>query len=209
MKINRNLFCISLGLHYLCTMYKLKRMIVWMRRMRHSRGFGVQSPYDYRFIRYVINEHWPYYAYDELKESVTDIDTKTRKLCRLYFRLANWRQPRYIVDYRPEMDAYMKYMQAGCKRASLDRSEGGEERTLELGRMSLTGDYEAFYEQLTQRVDAQSVLVMERIKRDKETKAFWERVKRDERTGVTFDLYYCGIVFFNKKRFKQNYDVNF
>ena len=85
-------------------------MIVWMRRMRHSRGFGVQSPYDYRFIRYVINEHWPYYAYDELKESVTDIDTKTRKLCRLYFRLANWRQPRYIVDYRPETDAYMKYM---------------------------------------------------------------------------------------------------
>ena len=84
-----------------------------------------------------------------------------------------------------------------------------EERTLELGRMSLTGDYEAFYEQLTHRVDAHSVLVMERIKRDKETKAFWERVKRDERTGVTFDLYYCGIVFFNKKRFKQNYDVNF
>ena len=190
-------------------MYKLKRMIVWMRRMRHSRGFGVQSPYDYRFIRYVINEHWPYYAYDELKESVTDIDTKTRKLCRLYFRLANWRQPRYIVDYRPETDAYMKYMQAGCKRASADRFEGGEERTLELGRMSLTGDYEAFYEQLTQSVDAHSVLVMERIKRDKETKAFWERVKRDERTGVTFDLYYCGIVFFNKKRFKQNYDVNF
>jgi len=34
-------------------------------------------------------------------------------------------------------------------------------------------------------------------------------VTQDKRTGVTFDLYYCGIVFFNKKRFKQNYIVNF
>ena len=180
-----------------------------MRRMRYSRGFGVQSPYDYRFIRYVVNEHWPYYAYDELEQSVQGLDKKTRKLCRLYFRLANWRQPHYIVDYRPETEAYMKYMQAGCKGASPEPSEGKGERTLELGRMSLTGDYKAFYEQVKERVDARSVLVIERIKRDKETKAFWETVKQDERTGVTFDLYYCGIVFFNKKRYKQNYVVNF
>lgn len=30
----------------------------------------------------------------------------------------------------------------------------------------------------------------------------------DSRTGVTFDLYYCGILFFDK-RIKQNYIVNF
>ncbi len=187
-------------------MYKLKRMIVWIRRMRHSRGFGVQSPYDYRFIRYVINEHWPYYAYDDLQESVTDIDQKTRKLCRLYFRMANWRQPKVIVDYRPETDAYFRYMQRGCRKAkAATRAEG----PLELGRMSLTGDYEAFWEELLGHVDAHSVLIVEHIKRDKETQAFWERVKQDERTGVTFDLYYCGIVFFNLKRYKQNYVVNF
>jgi hypothetical protein len=34
-------------------------------------------------------------------------------------------------------------------------------------------------------------------------------VERDVRTGVTFDLYYCGIVFFDKKRHKMNYKVNF
>ena len=187
-------------------MYKLKRMIVWLRRMRYSRGFGVQSPYDYRFIRYVVNEHWPYYAYEELDHTVTDIDKKTRKLCRLYFRMANWRQPKVIVDYEPEVPAFRQYMLAGCRKAKIvEKGEG----TLELGRMSLSGDYRALYEEAVKHVDERSVLIVERIKRDKETKAFWEAVKLDERTGVTFDLYYCGIVFFNKKRYKQNYVVNF
>lgn len=186
-------------------------MIVWMRRIRHSRGFGVQSPYDYRFIRYVVNEHWPYYAYDELERELPDIDSQTRKLCRLYFRIANWRQPRTIIDYQPETEAYSRYMQRGCKRAQTSPCppEGRGDFVLELCRISLKGDCEAFYERLVPQADEHSVLIIERIKRDREAKAFWERVKSDERTGVTFDLYYCGIVFFNKKRYKQNYVVNF
>ncbi len=195
-------------------MYKLRRLIVWMRRMRHSRGFGVQSPYDYRFVRYVVNEHWPYYAYDDLAKSVTDIDKKTRKLCRLYFRIANWRQPDRIVDYQPETKAYKCYMQAGCRKAewsvsSLHLTSSTFHQNVELCRMSIKGDFRAFYEQLLQHVDAHSVLIIEDIQRDNEAKAFWNCVKQDEHTGVTFDLYYCGIVFFNKKRFKQNYVVNF
>lgn len=167
----------------------------------------MQSPYDYRFIRYVVNEHWPYYAYDELERELPDIDSQTRKLCRLYFRIANWRQPRTIIDYQPETEAYSRYMQRGCLKARVERRE--EREVLELCRMSLKGDCEAFYERLVPQADEHSVLIIERIKRDGEAKAFWERVKNDERTGVTFDLYYCGIVFFNKKRYKQNYVVNF
>jgi len=193
-------------------MYKLKRMIVWLRRMHHSRGFGVQSPTDYAFIRYVVNEHWPYYAYEELLHSVKGVDKKTRKLCRLYFRMANWRQPEVIVDYEPETDAYRQYMQAGCRKARVvngvrTTEDGGW--TLALGRMSLRGDYEAFWEEVVQHVNERSVLIVEGIKRNKTTEAFWKKLQEDERTGVTFDLYYCGVLFFNKLRFKQNYIVNF
>lgn len=191
-------------------MYRLKRMLVWMRRMRHSRGFGVQSPYDYRFVRYVVNEHWPYYAYDDLKRHVPDIDRRTRKLCRLYFRIANWRQPHTIIDYRPETDAYRRYMQAGCRKATITRQPSPTaQQPTELVRMSLTGDYEQFYETVASHADNRSLLIVERIKRDKETKTFWQHIQQDDRTGVTFDLYYCGIVFFNKQRYKQNYVVNF
>lgn len=190
-------------------MYKLKRMLVWIRRMRHSRGFGVQSPSDYRFIRYVINEHYPYYAYDDLRHSIRDIDQKTRKLCRFYLRVANWRQAQTIVDYQPETEAYGRYMQAGCHRSRLVNRLDGLSGPIELLRMSLHGDYEQFFNRAATQTDSRSVFIIERIKRDKQTEAFWHRVQQDERTGVTFDLYYCGVVFFNHQRYKQSYIVNF
>jgi len=197
-------------------MYKLKRLFVWVRRMRYSRGFGVQSPYDYRFIRYVVNEHWPYYAYDELKGQFPEVDRKTLRLCRLFLRMSNWRQAGVIIDYCPPTSAYATYMQAGCRRSriiSVEDSCFSFQRNhidvVELCRMSLTGDYRIFYEQLIGHVDNHSVLVVEEINRDKVSKAFWQEVCADSRTGVTFDLYYCGIVFFNKQRYKQHYVVNF
>ena len=49
-------------------MNPIKRYIIWLRRMSYSRGFGVQSPSAYRFIRYVISEHYPYYAYADLRK---------------------------------------------------------------------------------------------------------------------------------------------
>lgn len=187
-----------------------------MRRIRHSRGFGVQSPYDYRFIRYVVNEHWPYYAYDELKGQFPGISKKALRLCRLYLRMSNWRQAGVIIDYCPPTPAYATYMQTGCRRSSIMSVEDPcsffqrhHVDAVELCRMSLTGDYRSFYEQLVGHVDSRSVLVIEDISRDKSCKAFWREVCADSRTGVTFDLYYCGIVFFNKQRYKQHYVVNF
>ena len=184
--------------------------------MRHSRGFGVQSPSDYRFIRYVVNEHWPYYAYDEIKTKFSDIDKDTLRLCRLYLRIANWRQPEVIFDYCPSSMAYAKYMQAGCRRSrvmTFDDAklflEQGLADVFGLCRMSLVGDYRMVYEKLMELADSRSVLIIENISCDKTSKSFWREVCDDSRTGVTFDLYYCGIVFFNKQRYKQHYIVNF
>lgn len=55
-------------------------------------------------------------------------------------------------------------------------------------------------------VDNRSVVIVEGIQRDKD---FWSEVVADQRTGVTFDLYYCGLVLFDKKRVKKNYIINF
>ena len=56
------------------------------------------------------------------------------------------------------------------------------------------------------KVDDRSVVIIDGIHRDWD---FWHEVTTDKRTGVTFDLYYCGLVMFDKKRVKKNYIINF
>ena len=72
--------------------------------------------------------------------------------------------------------------------------------------LKLMGDYRNNLAQIYNKVDERSILIIENIRRDK---LFWQEVTNDNRTGVTFDLFYCGIVLFDLKRHKQNYIINF
>ena len=172
-------------------MERFIHLFVWLSRIRHCRGFGIQSPTDYWLVRYVINEHWPYYQYEALKDGD---DWLTRKLGRLYFRLVNWRQPSVI-----ESDGYRKYLQAGCNGAHFGAST-------ELIRLTLAGDYRGRLLSIYNKVGDGAVLIVEGIRHDRD---FWRAIQDDERTGITFDLYYCGLVVFDSKRHKQNYIINF
>ena len=93
-------------------MNRLQQAWVWLRRIGHCRGFGIQSPTDYRFVRYVVNEGWPYYAYAEVGK---DDDRDRRKLGQLCFRLANFVQPQAVNDLLGLAD----YLSAGCRKAYL------------------------------------------------------------------------------------------
>ena len=172
-------------------MQRITHAFVWLMRIGHCRGFGIQSPADYWLARYVINEHWPYYQYATLG---ADDGWLTRKLGFLYFRIANWLQPRVI-----ESDGYRQYLQAGCRKATFGDST-------ELIRLTLDGDYRARLTAIYNKVEPHTVLVVEAISKDWD---FWHEIVADERTGVTFDLYYCGIVMFDKKRTKKTYIINF
>ena len=172
-------------------MQRLKYFFVWLSRLMHCRGFGIQSPTDYWIVRYVINEHWSYYLYETLGK---DDDRLTRKLGFLYFRIANWLQPHVI-----ESEGYQSYLQAGCQKAVF-----GDSR--ELIRLNLDGDCRDRLATIYNKVEEKTVLIVESICQNRE---IWREITADERTGVTFDLYYCGIVMFDKKRHKQNYIINF
>ena len=172
-------------------MNQIKRLIVWLRRIHRCQGFGIQSPSDYSFVRNVVNEHWPYYAYDDLKND----DWLQQKLGRLYFRLANWRRPTQMFP-----DEYEKYWQAGSRHIRFTDSID----TVELVRLKV--DDIALYESLLPKCNEHSVMVIENICSEHSR---WRGIERDKRTGTTFDLYYCGMVFFDKKRYKHHYTINF
>lgn len=177
------------------------RWLVWLSRIHCCLGFGIQSPTDYAFVRYVVNEHWPYYAYDELHEG----DWLREKLGRLYLRLANWRQPTVILS-----DDYQQWWLAGCKKAKCMPNLSPlvpcplPLNNIELAHISIN-QWDDFLSFLP-KCDQQTVLVVEDICRNR---PLWQQIARDQRTGTTFDLYYCGIVFFDTKRYKHNYKINF
>ncbi len=206
-------------------MNRVKQLSVWLSRIRKCRGFGVQSPFAYRFIRYVINEHYPYYAYDELAASVPDISRTERKLCRFYFRIANDTQAAVWINITETQSSLMEqavcqYVDKGCGKTKVLSISPGENAAsglddafdaspVQVVRLVLDGNFQQSYQYILNKVGEKTILVLEGIRMNGETKKFWKAVVDDKRTGVTFDLYDCGIVFFDKKRTKQHYVVNF
>lgn len=175
-------------------MNQLTRLFVWLSRLHRCRGFGIQSPTDYWLVRYVINEHWPYYQYSVVGRGDGWL---RRKLGRLYLRLANWRQPSVIVS-----SDYGDYWRAGCRRAVIANEATG---IVELMRTDIS-EADSLAGRLGSTVDDHSVVVVEGLWRDREA---WRRLTADQHVRVSFDLYYCGILLFDSKRAKQDYIINF
>ena len=196
-------------------MSQIGSLLVWLRRSRHSRGFGVQSPWAYRFIRYVVNEHYPYYAYDDLSRLYEGYPKQIQKLCRLYFRIANFWQAEQALDYSAASETdvnqlYGTFMKRGCNKLEVvPIRHAADFSSVRLMRLSVEGDYRQVFEKAVSLANASTMIIVEQIKRDKGSRTFWKSIVDDPRCITTFDLYYCGIIFFDKKRYKENYVVNF
>lgn len=205
-------------MHVVWNGYGFREMVTWLSRITHCRGFGVQSPSAYRFIRYVVNEHYPYYAYADLREEFPNIGSTDEKLCRLYFRIANYQQPMTFINIGRSDAALVAYVNAGCRKTRVIdyRDTYAVERNKPydsipsplLFRINLKDVHREFSPCFIDNIPDDSIMILEGIKGSHAAREIWKSMMNDSRTGVTFDLYYCGILFFDK-RIKQNYIVNF
>lgn len=190
--------------------YRVKWIWNWIHRMGYSRGFGVQSPSAYSFIRYVLTEHYPYYAYDELKMRFKSFDHATKKKGRLYFRLANYAQASHWFDYHSAKQPYAAYVHEGCRKTVFQAIDGKTiPNAFRIARLSMTEDYQAVYEALCKVATDDSILILEGINDNKDTKAFWKRVQESQKATRTYDLFLCGIIVFDTSKHKHHYIVNF
>lgn len=190
--------------------YRVKWVWNWIHRMGYSRGFGVQSPSAYSFIRYVLTEHYPYYAYDELKMRFKSFDHATKKKGRLYFRLANYAQASHWFDYHSAEQPYAAYVHEGCRKTVFQAIDGKTiPNAFRIARLSMTEDYQAVYEALCKVATDDSILILEGINDNKDTKAFWKRVQERQKATRTYDLFLCGIIVFDTSKHKHHYIVNF
>lgn len=186
---------------------KLKYAIVWLSRISKCRGFGVQSPTAYSFIRYVINEHYPYYAYGDLHIEYPNLSWKELKLYRLYFRIANYSQASTWLLNGSFDDVLLRYVKAGCYSVCFihDNSEVAVAGVILLKDVP-TNDVLDYY---LCNSSSNSIIIIENIHVSKEASMRWKSIVQDARVGRTFDLYYCGIIFMDKQKCKQHYIVNF
>ena len=203
--------------YYLSTWWR------WLRRCGCSRGFGVQSPSAYAFIRYVINEHYPYYAYQELKERLVHLDRRQHKLGRLLLRLANFWQPEISIC---NDSLFEDYLRAGCRKVkwvelehpiqtdylllkdNLLLNEAWGKKRMMVINLEKMGMKEVRTQVLPLCDDQTMLVLLGNLYREKRGEE-WLHLQESDYCGITYDLYSLGIIFFDKKKFKQHYRMNF
>lgn len=201
--------------HSCRVMLRFKRAIIWLRRIGHGRGFGVQSPNDYYFLRNVINEHIPYYKYDDLKEVVTCENKYSRKMCQLCFRLSNHAQADFFLEINANNDAVREYVLAACKKtkaikASLpaDLPDAWQGKTFFVWCAYSPG-IEPLVSKVVELSGERSVIVVDQIYENRETQDFWNAMADDNHITIAYDLYHSGILLKESRRYKKKYFVNF
>lgn len=191
----------------------LTRLAVWLSRMRHSRGFGVQSPSAYRFIRYAVSEHYPYYAYAEMEHKHPHMKWCERKMGKLYFRLANLCQAPFLVNFGEPNSVLAEYVQRGCRRTRMiqaaDAAAAKEQEAWLFVRICADEGCGEVLDEAIRHADKDTIMVVEDIHSNSSARQLWRTMMENKAVSVTFDLYYCGIAFFDTSLFKQNYIVNF
>lgn len=175
-------------------MQKISNPIVWLARFRHRKGYGVHSPFAFRFITDVIYESLPYYGYEELDRRLPfSMRFRKKKGLHLLLRIANRLQPKSIVlpeDAKHER----RYLQRGCRRASICQDWPDGEVSLCL--------LEEPSDEALNHLGEHSVLLLTDLRRHR----LWFKSLP---SVVSFDLYDIGIAFFDKQYNKQSYIVNF
>ncbi|MCR5181077.1 MAG: hypothetical protein K6C30_07670 [Bacteroidaceae bacterium] len=185
---------------------------IWLARFRKRKGYGVHSPSAYSFIRGVILEDTPYYAYAGLARLhpwwVRWGHFYPMKCRRLLFRLANYASPHRALLLTEDSVA-RAYVQAAVPRAELLTQQSVLAGSTQADFIFVDADHEALAGRLAQTMPSHGMLVVEGIRRDKETLRKWREIQQSPHTGITFDLYVYGIAFFDTSHFKQHYKVNF
>lgn len=89
----------------------IKRYCTALNRIRKSKGFGIHSPFAFRFVLKVLKERLPYYAYTEIDYKRADViemltteahkkkhGVLSAKDAKMIFRVVNFFNPKKIMQ---------------------------------------------------------------------------------------------------------------
>ena len=187
----------------------LRRCLARLSRFPRSHGFGVQSPFAYHLIRDVLCARVPEDVCSSFEQQQKQ-SWHMRSLGRLFFRLAQYWHPDIILDMDGSVLPYHQYLVVGCPHVAFHSCPGALPSYAHVKRLvfcSATSNISV--DTILSSCDQQSLLIVLDLYQDRFSRSIWEQLMQDQRSGVTFDLYDCGVLFFDLSFYKQNYKTNF
>jgi len=206
-------------------MVKKFHPLVWLKRFRHRKGYGIHSPFAFEYVTYVIYEHTPYYIYKDMADEEQKLKTvngdewaysESCKLKQLLFRMVNRAQPGTIVEAGIPTAASI-YLKGGKAEATYYSISNVEEiKNITESHIDFlylhASDPKQMEEMLNKclgRAHSTSVFAIQGIGWNKANKTLWSQAKQAPGVGITFDLYDLGILMFDPDYHKQDYIINF
>lgn len=171
--------------------------VIWFRRVRHRKGYGVHSPFAFNFVTGVLYNRDMYYAYETIDRGLRWWQRgRVRSLHRLALRLSDYRRPGTL--YCHGIDGRLaEACRYGCR--GLKVLPDGSMETADMIFVSGADERALLH------VGEGSMLVVKDMHR---CRSFWRCIREDERITVTFDLYDVGIAFARRDLNKQHYIIN-
>lgn len=200
----------------------------WIYRLRHNRGFGVQSPAAFHIVTHVLREgRHPYYLYPEIN-ALARYTGESPRHCRRLFRLVNALRPRniFILDSRcsaaacsvaaasnkvpctmsseNDSQATKRFIEqhTNCQTTKEDISSIYD--TLGVLYIGNTPHYAQAVEEAIKHCDRHSAIIIEGIK-SRERRRWWRELVASGSTVVTMDFHRWGVLFFDTEYRKQHY----
>ncbi len=223
------------GFDFTMKNFCVRRLWERVRRAPCSRGFGVQSPSDYRFITETLR--------GELPEAVCEAlpsDADRAKFCRLVYLVCAKFKPRRAANLTgcEELDAFVRFARPDCDVSHATASESTVSRLTseqicqgqltttatdvliaDATKLSVSGSFQqsvssSFQKQvlpddLFKNLSSPSRIIVANIHASKQACQAWRELTKHPMAAVSFDLYSSGVVLVDGGRCRAEYSLWF
>ncbi len=189
----------------------------WINRLRHNRGYGVQSPAAFHFVMHVLREgRHRYYSYQYIDNIAKRSKEYSPAHCRRLFRIANALHPQSILSI-DNGKCVEQVLKTACNNAKYSATQDIEHFTAQLmkeppAELLMIGDtphYAKALDKALPHAKAHTAIIIENIRSSAEKKAWWQHTINRKEVVVSMDLYNTGLLFFDPQYRKQHYTFHF
>ena len=200
------------------------RAVRWLLRFRHRKGYGIHSPFAFSFVRDVVYETTPFYAYTPLHRLRARASSPLReKDDRLLFRLANFSEARRIVVVGEEADvetsvAYIRAARPNAQIAVVPFADDAaltdaisQMQAVDLAYLAprVGTNWGSAWATVMQNASPRAVLAVYGIGFEWASCRTWHEAIADNRVRVTFNLSDFGVAFLESRFFKEDHIVDY